>query len=69
MGLVVHVVSSGGFVDVSRPIVAVYGEVVVEVGLGVELRFINGKVEGVGVMRRGRRGVSGSGVLWVSSHM
>ena len=36
----VRVVGGRGFVDVSRPIIAVYGEEVVEVGLGVEFRFI-----------------------------
>ena len=49
-GLVVRVVGGKGFVDVSRPIVVVYREGVVEVGLGV--------------MRRRRRvGGSGSGVF------
>ena len=56
--------------DVSQRIVVVYREGVVEVGLGVEFRLINDKAEGVGVMRRRRRvGGSGSGVLWVSSHL
>ena len=38
--------------DVIRPIVVVYGEGVMEVGLRVEFRLIGGKAEGVGVMRR-----------------
>ena len=45
-------VGGRGFVDVSRPIVVVYGEGTVEVGLGLEFELIGGKVEGVGVMRR-----------------
>ena len=46
--------------DVDRPIVVVYEEGVVEVGLRVEFRLIGGKAEGVRVMRRRRR-VSGGG--------
>ena len=41
-----------GFVDVEWPIVVVYGEGVVDVGLEVEFRLIGGKADGVGVMRR-----------------
>ena len=48
----VRVVGVGVFMDVSRPIVVVYGEGTVEVGLGLEFELIGGKVEGVGVMRR-----------------
>ena len=52
-----------GFMDVNRPIIVVYKEGVVEVGLGVEFGLIGG-VEGVGVMRRRRRvGGSGSGIF------
>ena len=57
----VWVVGGGGFLDVGQPIVVVYGEGVVEVGLGVEFGLISSKVErggkakGVGVMRRIRR--------------
>ena len=57
--------------NVGRPIVVVYGEGVVEVGIGVEFTLIGGKAEGVGVMRTRRRGGNGrgSGVFWVSSHL
>ena len=66
----VRVVGGRGFVDVSRPIVVVYQQGVVEVGLGVEFRLISGKAEGVGVMRRRRRvGGRVSSVFWVSSHL
>ena len=41
--------------DVSRPIIVVYGKGVVEVGLGVEFGLTGGKAKGVGVMRRRRR--------------
>ena len=54
--------------DVSSPIVVVYEEGVVEVGLEVYFGCNSGKVEGVRVMRR-RRGGSGGGGFWVSSHL
>ena len=51
--------------NVGRPIVVVYGEGVMEVGLGVEFELIGGKAEGVGVIRRRRRvRGSGSGYFW-----
>ena len=48
--------------DVGQPIVVVYGEAVVEVGLRVEFGIIGGKTKGLGVMRRRRVGGSGGGV-------
>ena len=65
MGHVVRVVGCRGFVDVDQPIVVVYIEGVVEVGIGVEFTLIGGKAEGVGVIRRRRRvRGSGSGYFW-----
>ena len=55
--------------DVGQPIVVVYGEGVVEVGLGVEFGLISGKAEEMGVMRRRKIRGSGSGVFRVSSHL